>query len=110
MLSQKIDALIFLNELHAMNAWRENKLQLTDATLLLTINSRPEMSKTDYVEIFYSARAATKSKLDRPFERLLDAGLIEQIENPGACTQSGAGRRYYRIATDGAFLLKRCVR
>lgn len=110
MINQKIDTLKYLTAVHMMNmdGSSDGRLQLLDALLLLTINEHPDSSKTDYVEILYSDREATKSAIDRPINRLLDTELIERIENENADTKSGQGRMLYRLSVRGEKFLKRC--
>lgn len=112
MLTQKIDAYHLLSEIHAFNhnEGLPKKLCLTDVLLMLTINKHPDSGKSDYMEILYADRSASKSALDRPMERLMDAGLVEAIENAGARTQAGEGRRRYVLTADAEKLLRGCAK
>ena len=110
MLRQKIDALKLLMGFFdlAESEDSESRYSLLDATMLLLINDHPASSKADLCEIFYGDRNASKSSLDRPIARLIDAELIDRAENMGAATRDNEGRVLYSVGKKGEAFLKRC--
>jgi len=82
-------------------------ISLLDPLVLLTIATAEGCSKADLYEKIYYSRSKSKSGLDGPVTRLLNAGYIEKKINKNfSNTKKGEGKAFYYLTGDGRKLLK----
>lgn len=84
-----------------------NSVGLYDQTILLLIHNHKKLGKADVCEILFESRSATKSSLDRPFDRLLNEGLILKECNEINRDNENC-RTLYRLSDEGLMLMNEC--
>ena len=87
----------------------ETRYSILDIAVLLLINEHQICSKPDLVELLYGDRTASKSSLDRPVKRLLEAGYITKEYQGRVSTKGGKARWLYQLSKAGEKLLKSCA-
>lgn len=109
MITQDLNALRYCSAMFELGEVFNTRYGLLDSIVLLTIFEHPESGKADINEIHYGDREKSKSSLDRPVSRLLDAGLIEKISRDDISTKLGKCKTVYRVSKKGHKFLSSCA-